>query len=86
MLDKLRTARGVMRSLGVYYGRKSRTAEKDRLYAQFVKRGDLVFDVGRSCRRPRGIVPKTGRARGRDRAAARARIDAEGVSTAATAT
>lgn len=46
MLDKLRTARGVMRSLGVYYGRKSRTAEKDRLYAQFVKRGDLVFDVG----------------------------------------
>jgi FkbM family methyltransferase len=46
MLNKLRTARGVMRSLGVYYGRKSRTAEKDRLYAQFVKRGDLVFDVG----------------------------------------
>ena len=46
MLDKLRTARGVMRSLGVYYGRKSRTAEKDLLYAQFVKRGDLVFDVG----------------------------------------
>ena len=46
MLDKLRTARGVMRSLGVYYGRKSRSAEKDRLYAQFVKTGDLVFDVG----------------------------------------
>lgn len=46
MLDKLRTVRGVLRSLGVYYGRKSRTAEKDRLYAQFVKRGDLVFDVG----------------------------------------
>ena len=42
----LRTARGVMRSLGVYYGRHSRSAEKDRLYAQFVKRGDLVFDVG----------------------------------------
>ena len=46
MLDKLRTARGVIRSLGVYYGRKSRSAEKDRLYAQFVKTGDLVFDVG----------------------------------------
>ena len=46
MLDKLRTARGVMRSLGVYYGRKSRSAEKDRLYAQFVRAGDLVFDVG----------------------------------------
>jgi FkbM family methyltransferase len=46
MLDTLRTARGVMRSLGVYYGRKSRGGEKDRLYAQFVKAGDLVFDVG----------------------------------------
>jgi len=46
MLSKLRTVRGVMRSLGVYYGSKSRSAEKDRLYAQFVKKGDLVFDVG----------------------------------------
>ena len=46
MLETLRTARGVMRSLGVYYGRKSRRFEKDRLYAQFVKAGDLVFDVG----------------------------------------
>jgi FkbM family methyltransferase len=46
MLGTLRTARGVMRSLGVYYGRNSRAAEKDRLYAQFVRRGDLVFDVG----------------------------------------
>jgi len=46
MLDTLRTARGVMRSLGVYYGRNSRSVEKDRLYAQFVKPNDLVFDVG----------------------------------------
>src|SRR5262245_10372695 len=46
MLDTLRTACGVLRSLGVYYGRKSRRTEKDRLYAQFVKSGDLVFDVG----------------------------------------
>jgi hypothetical protein len=46
MLDTLRTARGVMRSLGVYYGRNSRSLEKDRLYAQFVKPNDLVFDVG----------------------------------------
>ncbi len=46
MFDRLRTARGVMRSLGVYYGRKSRSAEKDRLYAQFVQPGDLVFDIG----------------------------------------
>ena len=35
-----------MRSLGIYYGRKSRRIEKDRLYAQFVRSGDLVFDVG----------------------------------------
>jgi len=34
------------RSFGVYYGRNSRSVEKDRLYAQFVKPGDLVFDVG----------------------------------------
>jgi FkbM family methyltransferase len=46
VLNSLRTARGVMRSLGVYYGRNSHSAQKDRLYAQFVKRGDLVFDVG----------------------------------------
>jgi FkbM family methyltransferase len=46
MLHTLRTAAGVLRSLGIYYGRTSRTAEKDRLYAQFVKRGDLVFDIG----------------------------------------
>ena len=46
MLGTLRTARAVMRSISVYYGRKSRSSEKDRLYAQFVKRGDLVFDIG----------------------------------------
>ncbi|MBM3529028.1 MAG: FkbM family methyltransferase [Alphaproteobacteria bacterium] len=46
MLEMLRTARGVLRSLGVYYGRKSRSAEKDALYREFVKPGDLVFDVG----------------------------------------
>jgi FkbM family methyltransferase len=46
ILDKLRTARGVLRSLGLYYGRKSRRSEKDHLYAQFINAGDLVFDVG----------------------------------------
>jgi FkbM family methyltransferase len=46
MLDTLRTARGVMRSLGVYYGHRRRAAAMDRLYGQFVKPGDLVFDVG----------------------------------------
>ena len=46
MLHTLRTARGVRRSLGVYSGRNSRWSEKDRLYAQFHKTGDLVCDGG----------------------------------------
>jgi len=46
VLDALRTARGVFRSLRIYYfGRHDRSA-MDRLYEQFVKPGDLVFDVG----------------------------------------
>ena len=46
MIDALRTARGVLRSLRIYYfGRHDRSA-MDRLYARFVKSGDLVFDVG----------------------------------------
>lgn len=46
MLDALRTARGVFRSLRIYYfGRHDRSA-MDRLYARFVKPGDVVFDVG----------------------------------------
>jgi len=46
MLETLRTARGVMRSLGVYYGHRRRAASMDRLYSQFVQPGDLVFDIG----------------------------------------
>jgi FkbM family methyltransferase len=48
MLAGLRTARGVMRSLGIYYGRhqRDRAHAMDRLHGQFVKRGDLAFDVG----------------------------------------
>jgi len=46
MLQGLRTARGVMRSLGVYYGHRRRAAAMDRLYGQFVRPGDLVFDIG----------------------------------------
>jgi FkbM family methyltransferase len=46
VLEALRTARGVFRSLRIYYfGRHDRSA-MDRLYARFVKSGDLVFDVG----------------------------------------
>jgi FkbM family methyltransferase len=46
MLDALRTARGVFRSLRIYYGGRHNRAAMDRLYAQFVRPGDLVFDVG----------------------------------------
>src|SRR6185437_1669411 len=46
MLERLRTARGVLRSLRIYYGGRKRHAEMDRLYRRFVADGDLVFDIG----------------------------------------
>ena len=46
MLDALRTARGILRSLRIYYGDRAHGAAMDRLYGRFVQRGDLVFDVG----------------------------------------
>jgi FkbM family methyltransferase len=46
MLETFRTARGVMRSLGIYYGDRDRNRAMDELYAQFVRPGDLVFDLG----------------------------------------
>jgi FkbM family methyltransferase len=46
VLDAYRTVRSVIRSLRIYYGDRSRAPAMDRLYGQFVRRGDLVFDVG----------------------------------------
>jgi FkbM family methyltransferase len=46
MLEGLRTARGIVRSLRIYYGDRAHAAAMDRLYAGFVQRGELVFDVG----------------------------------------
>ena len=46
MFAGLRTARGVLRSLCIYYGDRHRRAGMDRLYGRFIKAGDLVFDVG----------------------------------------
>ena len=46
VLEALRTARGVARSLLIYYGNRRHGPAMDRLYAQFVKPGDLVFDAG----------------------------------------
>ncbi len=46
MLERLKTARGIVRSLRIYYGHRARSAAMDRVYRRFVQRGDLVFDVG----------------------------------------
>jgi FkbM family methyltransferase len=43
--NTLRSARGVLRSLGVYYA-PGRRARLDRLHARFAGRDDLVFDIG----------------------------------------
>ena len=37
---------GVVRSLRIYHGDPARLARMDTLHRQFVKRGDLVFDIG----------------------------------------
>jgi FkbM family methyltransferase len=46
MLDSLRTARGIVRSLWIYHGDRRRKAAMDNLYRRFVRPGDLVFDIG----------------------------------------
>lgn len=46
VLEAIRTARGVVRSLRIYYGDRPRAAAMDRLYSRFVRPGDLVFDIG----------------------------------------
>jgi FkbM family methyltransferase len=46
MRDALRTVRGIVRSLRIYYGDRPHRAAMDRLYSAFVKRDDLVFDIG----------------------------------------
>jgi len=46
VFEGFRTVCGILRSLRIYYGDRSRAAAMDRLYAGFVRRGDLVFDIG----------------------------------------
>src|SRR4051812_3600969 len=46
MFEFLRTLRGIVRSLRIYYGDRQHGPAMDRLYAQFVQPGDLVFDIG----------------------------------------
>ena len=46
MLGLLKTTGGILRSLRIYYGNRAHASAMDRLYGQFIKVGDLVFDVG----------------------------------------
>ncbi len=46
MFERVRAARGVIRSLRIYYGGRGRRDALDRHYARFVAAGDLVFDIG----------------------------------------
>jgi FkbM family methyltransferase len=46
MLRSIRAARATLRSLRIYYGDRQRAAAMDQLHGQFVRPGDLVFDVG----------------------------------------
>jgi FkbM family methyltransferase len=46
MFDSLRTVRGIVRSLRIYYGNRQHGPAMDRLYRRFVQPGDLVFDIG----------------------------------------
>jgi FkbM family methyltransferase len=45
MIGALRTARGVLRSLRIYYGGRDRAA-MDALYRHFIRPGDVAFDIG----------------------------------------
>ena len=46
MIGAVRIARATIRSFRIYYGDRRRAAAMDRLYGNFVRPGDLVFDVG----------------------------------------
>ena len=46
MFGVVRTARATVRSLRIYYGSSARAAAMDRLYREFIRPGDLVFDIG----------------------------------------
>ena len=44
--EQVQAARGVLRSLRIYYFDRGRNAAMARLYASFVRPGELVFDIG----------------------------------------
>ena len=46
MLQGLRSVSGVIKSLRIYYGDRRHRAGLEALYGRFVRKGDLVFDIG----------------------------------------
>jgi FkbM family methyltransferase len=46
MIAALRTARGVLRSMRIYYGGRRRNAAMDEFYRRFIRPGELAFDIG----------------------------------------
>lgn len=46
MFDRLRTLRGIIRSLRIYYGSRQHGQAMDRFYREFLQPNDLVFDIG----------------------------------------
>jgi FkbM family methyltransferase len=46
VFEGIKTVRGIIRSLRIYYGDRPRAAAMDRLYRRLVRPGDLVFDIG----------------------------------------
>jgi FkbM family methyltransferase len=46
LADGFRTARGILRSLRIYHFGRDRRVAMNRFYSQFVKKDDLVFDIG----------------------------------------
>jgi FkbM family methyltransferase len=46
MLDRVRAARGIVRSLRIYYAGRARRGALDAVYRCYVGNGDLVFDIG----------------------------------------
>ena len=70
MLEGLRTARGIVRSLRIYYGHRAQAAAMDRLYRPLRAARRSRVRHRRACGRSRRLVPPVGRARRCRRAAA----------------
>ncbi|MDE0460889.1 MAG: FkbM family methyltransferase, partial [Caldilineaceae bacterium] len=53
---------GLARSLLIYYGKPGRSRRDRRFYAQFIDRGELVFDIGAHVGNRVGVFLKLGAA------------------------